>query len=211
MVLLYASAANKCILLCRSCAETLPSRVLTATCDLILVPQTGISSMADLCLSEGEKLFIIHSVEDDCRPDGRRCLQYRKFKVETDVIPNCHGSCHVRIGSTDLLIGIKMQVDEPLPESPDEGRVEFAADCSANASPIFEGRGGEEMANDLVAILTHSFVPTIDLKSLCLSAGKSVWLISIDILILEFSSKANLIDASGIGVKAALISTRLVC
>lgn len=164
--------------------------------------------MADVYLSEGEKLFIIHSVEDDCRPDGRRCLQYRKFKLEHDVMPNCHGSCHVRIGNTDLVVGIKVQVDEPLADVPDEGRVEFAADCSANASPVFEGRGGEAIANDLVAILTHSFVPTIDLKSLCLNPGKSVWLISIDILILEFSSKANLIDASAVGVKAALINTR---
>lgn len=164
--------------------------------------------MTDVCLSDGEKLYIIHSVEDDCRVDGRRCLEFRKIKLETDVIPNCHGSCHIRIGNTDLLIGVKLQVDDPDPDYPDEGRIEFSADCSANASPVFEGRGGEEIANDLVSILTNSFTPSIDLKSLCLVPHKSVWLLTVDILILEFSSKANLIDASGIGVKAALINSR---
>lgn len=164
--------------------------------------------MTDACLSEGEKLFIIHSVEDDCRTDGRKCLEYRKIQLETDVISACHGSCHVRIGNTDLLIGAKLQITEPSDDAPDEGCIEFAADSSANASPAFEGRGGEEIANDVVSILTHSFAPAIDLKSLCLIPGKSVWLINVDILILEFSSKANLIDASGIGVKAALMSTR---
>ena len=164
--------------------------------------------MADVFLSEGEKLFIIHSAEDDCRTDGRKCLEFRKIKLETDVIPACHGSCHIRIGNTDLLIGVKVQVAEPAADALDEGRIEFAADCSANASPAFEGRGGEEIANDVVSILTHSFAPAVDLKSLCLIPGKSVWLISVDILILEFSSKANLIDASGIGAKAALMNTR---
>lgn len=172
------------------------------------VSPVPVDDMADVNLSEGEKLFIIHSVEDDCRIDGRKCQEFRKIQLEMDVIPACHGSCHVRIGKTDLLVGVKLQVDEPADGAPDEGRIEFAADCSANASPAFEGRGGEEIANDVVSILTNSFAPAIDLKSLCLIPGKSVWLLSVDILILEFSSKANLIDASGIGVKAALINTR---
>jgi exosome complex component RRP42 len=164
--------------------------------------------MAEVCLSEGEKLFIIHSVSDNCRTDGRKCLEYRKIDLETDVISGCHGSCHVRIGKTDLLVGVKLQIDEPADETPDEGRIEFSADCSANASPVFEGRGGQEIANDVIAILSNSISPAIDRKGLCLIPEKAVWLISIDILILEFSSKANLIDASGIGVKAALITTR---
>ena len=166
--------------------------------------------MTDVCLSEGERLFIVSCVDDDSRVDGRRCLEWRKVKLEVDVIPNCHGSCRVRVGNTDLLVGVKLQVDEPLEDRPNEGRIEFAADCSANASPAFEGRGGDEIASDLVAILSHSFTPCMDLSSLCLIPGKSVWLVSIDVLILEFSCKANLLDASGVAVKAALMGTRYV-
>lgn len=166
--------------------------------------------MAEIILSEGEKLFMIHSVDDNCRIDGRQCLESRKYSLETSVIPNCNGSSHVRLGKTDLLVGVKAQIEVPLEDSPDEGRVEFQADCSANASPAFEGRGGEEIATELVAILSNSFIPSLDLKKLCLCPSKSAWFLTIDILILDFGSKVNLIDASGIAVKAALCNTRLV-
>ena len=166
--------------------------------------------MSEVLISEGEKLFIVHSVQDDCRVDGRKCLESRKFKVERNIIPNCHGSSHVRIGKTDLLVGVKAQVDKPDPNEANEGRLVFAADCSANASPAFEGRGGEELAAELVTILSNSFQPCLDLKCLCISPGKSVWVLTVDILILEFGSKPNLIDAAGVAVKTALADTRLV-
>lgn len=164
--------------------------------------------MSDVCISEGEKLFIIHSIEDDCRVDGRRCLESRKFKLETNIIPNCHGSSHVRIGKTDILVGVKAQIDRPDVDKADAGKLVFAADCSANASPAFEGRGGDDLAAEVVSILSNSFEPCLDLKSLCISVGKSVWNLTVDVLILEFGSKPNLFDAAGIAVKAALFDTR---
>ena len=166
--------------------------------------------MAQIVLSEGEKLFIVHSVQDDCRVDGRRCHDARRMQLETNVTANCQGSSHVRIGSTDLLIGVKVQVEEPNPDKPDQGRVEFSADCSANASPLFEGRGGEEIVEELVSVLTESFTPCLDLEVLSLISGKSAWTVYVDILILEFSSKPNLYDAAGIGIIAALRDTRCV-
>jgi len=165
--------------------------------------------MSHVFVSEGEKLFLLHSVEDDCRIDGRKCLESRRFKLETGIIANCHGSCHVRIGNTDLLVGVKANVGPPDSEDLNSGKVIFAADCSANASPVFEGRGGEELAAELVIILTKSFIPTFDLRALCVAPGKSVWILTVDILILEFGSKPNLIDAAGIAVKSALFNTRI--
>lgn len=164
--------------------------------------------MAQVVLSQGEKLFIVHAVEDDCRVDGRRCGEARRMEVETSVAANCQGSSHVRIGSTDLLVGVKVQVEEPDPDSPDQGKVDFSADCSANASPVFEGRGGEEIVDELIAILDESFIPCLDLKVLSLIPGKSCWTVYVDILILEFGSRPNLFDAAGIGIIAALRDTR---
>lgn len=166
--------------------------------------------MAQVVLSEGEKLFIQHSVQDDCRVDGRRCNEARRMLLETNVTANCQGSSHVRIGSTDLLIGIKAQVEETDPDLPDQGKVEFSADCSANASPLFEGRGGEEIVDELVSVLIESFTPSLDLKVLSLVPGKSAWTLYVDILILEFSSKPNLFDAAGVGIIAALRDTKCV-
>lgn len=164
--------------------------------------------MAQVVLSEGEKLYIVHSIQDDCRVDGRRCHDARRMQLETDVTANCQGSSHVRIGSTDLLIGVKVQVGEPEPDHPDEGRVEFSADCSANASPLFEGRGGEEIVDELISVLNESYTQALDLKVLSLIPGKSAWTLYVDILILEFSSKPNLFDAAGIGIISALLDTK---
>lgn len=160
-------------------------------------------------LSDGERLFVIHGAQQDCRTDGRTCLQQRPIQLELDVFPLCHGSAHVRVGRTDLVVGVKLQVVEPTDDAPDCGIIEFFADVSANASPEFTGRGGEEIVNELIALLGHCVTPTIDLKALCLRAGHAVWSINVDLLILEFGSKANLLDAAGIGVKAALGRTRL--
>lgn len=164
--------------------------------------------MTDVCLSEGEKIFILHGVHDNCRQDGRRCLDYRQLEIETNVNSNCHGSGHVRLGSTDVLVGIKVELGEPEEDRPNEGKIEFFADFSANASPAFEGYGGEETVNELVAILNNAITPTLNLKSLCVIPGKSVWTIYIDILILEFESKPNLFDACGVAIKAALFDTK---
>jgi exosome complex component RRP42 len=164
--------------------------------------------MAETLMSEGERLFIVHSVEDDCRVDGRRCLESRKLRLESSIMANCHGSSRIRVGKTDLLVGVKAQIESP--ETTGKARIVFAADCSANASPAFEGRGGEDLASEIVSLLQKSFEPCLDLESLCLSPGKSVWVLTVDLLILEFGSKANLIDAAGIAVKAALFDTRLV-
>lgn len=160
-------------------------------------------------LSEAERLFLVHGAQLDCRADGRTCLQQKPIELEFDIFPLCHGSAHVRVGRTDLVVGVKLQVVEPQPHSPDCGILEFNADVSANASPEFTGRGGEEIVNELVALLEHCVTPTIDLKALCLRAGHAVWALHVDLLILEFGSKANLLDAAGIGVKAALGRTRL--
>lgn len=159
-------------------------------------------------LSQGEKLFILHGIQEDCRPDGRRCFDYRQTEIETNVISNCHGSAHVRIGSTDILVGVKAELTAPSKDEPNEGMVEFSADFSANASPAFEGHGGEAIVNELVSVLNHSVLGAIDKSKLCVVPARSVWTLFVDILVLEFASKPNLFDASGIGVKAALFDTK---
>jgi len=37
------------------------------------------------------------------------------------------------------------------------GRIEFFVDCSANATPEFEGRGGEDLALEIAQTLSHAY------------------------------------------------------
>ena len=107
-----------------------------------------------------------------------------------------------------MLVGIKAVIEKPLPTAKDEGRLEFFVDCSANASPVFEGRGGHNLALELSGALARTFCQgTLDLCSLCVIPGKTCWVLYIDALILECGG--NLFDAISIAIKAALHDTRL--
>lgn len=165
--------------------------------------------MADIDLSEAEKTYIIQGIQDDFRTDGRSCLDYRLIELETDIVSSCNGSSHVRLANTDILVGVKAELDEPDPIKPNEGKIKIFVDCSANADPEFEGRGGEDIAADISMILSQAYSGPrcLDLKSLCIIPGKQVWILYIDVVILECGG--SLLDAASIAVKAALFNTKI--
>jgi len=164
--------------------------------------------MASLVLSEEEKHFIISGVEEDFRTDGRSCEDYRTLNVQTGIVSNTNGSAQVKLAGTNVLVGVKAVIAEPLPSTQNQGRIEFFVDCSANASPVFEGRGGNNLAMELSGALQRTFCQgTLDLSSLCVIPGKTCWVLYIDALILECGG--NLFDAISIAIKAALHDSRI--
>uniref|UniRef100_A0A6I8NSE3 Ribosomal RNA-processing protein 42 n=1 Tax=Ornithorhynchus anatinus TaxID=9258 RepID=A0A6I8NSE3_ORNAN len=164
--------------------------------------------MASVTLSEAEKVYIVHGVQEDLRVDGRSCEDYRCAEVETDVVSNTSGSARVKLGHTDILVGVKAEMGTPKLEKPKEGFLEFFVDCSANAAPEFEGRGGDELGTEIANTLYRIFnnKSSIDLESLCISPREHCWVLYVDVLLLECGG--NLFDAISIAVKAALFNTR---
>lgn len=61
----------------------------------------------------------------------------------------------------------------------------IAAFSSANATPEFEGRGGEglgiELSNTLYKVFSNKH--SVDLKSLCISPGENCWVLYVDVLV----------------------------
>uniref|UniRef100_A0A3B4YT12 Ribosomal RNA-processing protein 42 n=1 Tax=Seriola lalandi dorsalis TaxID=1841481 RepID=A0A3B4YT12_SERLL len=165
--------------------------------------------MATVKVSEAEKVYILHGIRDDLRVDGRGCEDYRHMEVETDVVSNTDGSAKVSLGHTVVLVGIKAEIGKPRPMVPNEGYLEFFVDCSANATPEFEGRGGEELGTELSNTLYKVFnnKHSVDLKGLCISAGEHCWVLYVDVLLLQCDG--NLYDAISIAVKAALFNTKI--
>ena len=97
--------------------------------------------MATIEISEAEKVYVLHGVQDDVRVDGRGRKEMRPLKFETELVTHANGSAHLRLANTDVLVGVKAELDL-------EGQgkdIEFFVDCSANATPDFEGRGGETL------------------------------------------------------------------
>ncbi|OWK02780.1 hypothetical protein Celaphus_00010626 [Cervus elaphus hippelaphus] len=145
--------------------------------------------------------------QEDLRVDGRGCEDYRCVEVETDVVSNTSGSARVKLGHTDILVGVKAEMGTPKLEKPNEGYLEFFVDCSASATPEFEGRGGDDLGTEIANTLYRIFnKSSIDLESLCISPREHCWALYVDVLLLECGG--NLFDAISIAVKAALFNTR---
>lgn len=131
------------------------------------------------------------------------------MELETGIVVHANGSARLRLANSDILATVKAEIDAPLPNRPNEGKLEFFIDCSANATPQFEGRGGEELAMDISNTLQRTFLSphAFDLKSLCILSQQQCWKLYIDILILECGG--NLYDTVSIAVKAALFDLKL--
>lgn len=131
------------------------------------------------------------------------------MELEMDIVNNASGSARLRLANSDILVGVKTEVDVPFADKFNEGKLEFFVDCSANATPEFEGRGGEELGTEIANMLVKSYQSAncLDMKKLCILEHKQCWKLFIDILILECGG--NLFDAVSIAVKAALYNTKI--
>lgn len=129
--------------------------------------------------------------------------------LETNVIASASGSSRFCLANSDIVVGIKPEIDVPLPNKPNEGKIEFFVDCSANAMLDFEGRGGEELALEISNCLriTYSSPHAFDLRSLCILPKHQCWKLYVDVLILQCAG--NLYDAISLAIKSAIYNTKI--
>lgn len=50
------------------------------------------------------------------------------MEIETGIVSNASGSARLRLANTDVLVGVKTEIDEPNPRSPNHGKIEFYVD-----------------------------------------------------------------------------------
>lgn len=92
-----------------------------------------------MSISDGEKCFISKCVSLDSRIDGRRSLQFRPIHIQRNVVSQATGSSRVRLGNTEVYVGIKVEIGEPNKEHPDCGKIEFFVDyvpCGAQTIEV---------------------------------------------------------------------------
>src|SRR3989344_3464075 len=82
--------------------------------------------------------YINSLFEQDKRVDGRRVDEYREVIIEKNISKNAEGSARCKIGDTEVIVGIKMDIGTPYPDSPDEGSIIVTAELTPMASPDFE-------------------------------------------------------------------------
>src|SRR2546428_13497631 len=72
------------------------------------------------------------------RNDGRRFDEPRPLVIQKNYIKNAEGSARIQLGNTDVLVGVKIDVGEPYPDTPNQGVLSTSAELIPMASPNFE-------------------------------------------------------------------------
>ena len=155
------------------------------------------------------KDYILNQIKNNERCDGRKLEELRKIVIETGVSANAEGSARVKVGKTEIIAGIKMDLAEPYPDSADKGVLTSSAEFLPLASPDFEaGRPGDTEV-ELGRVVDRGIreAGVIDFKKLCIVEGEKVWRVFLDILVLNHDG--NLIDASGIAAMAAILDAKM--
>jgi exosome complex component RRP42 len=145
--------------------------------------------------------------EEGKRFDSRNLTDIRDVEVSYNVSKKAEGSAKVKIGKTEVVVGVKLQTGEPYPDSPDRGNLMVSGDLLPLASPRFEsgppGFDAIELPRLVDRVIRASDM--IELDKLVIKEGELVWTVIIDIY--PINDDGNLIDASTIGAAAALMQT----
>ncbi len=152
---------------------------------------------------------IISLLNADTRLDGRKLTEYRKpIELEYNVAKTAEGSARVKIGETDVIVGVKMEVGEPYPDMPDEGTIIVGAELLPLSNPEFELGPPGIQAIELARVVDRGIRESkaIDFKKLCIDSGKKVWIVIVDIC--PINDAGNLFDASSLAALAALRDTK---
>lgn len=153
--------------------------------------------------------YIVNLAKNGKRVDERKFEDFRNIEIETGVISKAEGSARVKIGNTLVIAGIKMDVGEPYSDSPDSGVMSTAAELIPMASPDFEAGPPREDAIELARVVDRGIRESeiIETDKLCIEPGEKVWIIFIDIHILDYDG--NLFDTASLASLAALMTAKV--
>ncbi|MDI6642940.1 MAG: exosome complex protein Rrp42 [Candidatus Hodarchaeaceae archaeon] len=159
-------------------------------------------------VSSVKRNYIADLALHEKRLDGRTFDQFREISVEKGLIKSANGSARVKIGKTQVLVGVKIEHAEPFPDTPESGVLMVNAELLPLASPTFEPGRPDENAIELARVVDRCIreSETIDLEKLGIKPGEDVWAVFIDIYVLDHDG--NLIDASALAAMAALLNVK---
>jgi len=138
------------------------------------------------------------------RFDGRGLEEFRKITIEKDISKKAEGSVRVKLGKSEVLVGVKMNVVTPYPDSQDQGVLMTTAELLPLSSERFENGPPKFPAIEMGRVIDRGLRESgfIDFKKLCIVEGEKVWNIFVDIY--SINEDGNLLDAGMIGAIAAL-------
>jgi exosome complex component RRP42 len=153
--------------------------------------------------------YIRNLVASGKRQDGRAFDQLRPIQITKGYAKDkACGSAYVKLGDTEVIAGISMDVGEPYDDSPKSGVMSTSTEFRPIAHPTFESGPPREDAIEVARVVDRGIRESkcIDFEKLFIEEGK-IWMVFIDIHILNYDG--NLIDAAGIAAISAILDARM--
>lgn len=153
--------------------------------------------------------YILKLLEKDERLDGRKLDQFREISIEKNIIATAEGSAKVKLGKTEVIVGVKMNFGEPFPDMPDAGVLRTEAELMPMAHPDFTSGPPGEDATEIARVIDRGIreSESIDVEKLCITKGEKVWSVFVDFY--PINHDGNLIDAGSLAAIVALKNTRI--
>lgn len=155
-------------------------------------------------MNEKNQSQIIKYLDKGIRYDGRKLDQFRDVQIEYGVSNSAEGSARVKIGGTEVIAGVKMAVEKPYPDTPNEGMLMVGVELLPLSNPNFESGPPDIKAIELARVVDRGIRESkaIDNKELCIIEGEKVWSVMIDVC--TINDEGNLLDCSGLAALAAI-------
>ncbi len=159
--------------------------------------------MAKDVVADLKRDYITRMLAKGMRSDGRQFDQMRPLKVETNYVGSAQGSAFVQLGNTKVVVGVKLILGEPFPDTPNTGVLTTNAELIPMASETFESGPPDETAIEVARVIDRGIREghAVELEKLCLEPGKRVWIMFVDVHVIDYDG--NLFDAANIGANAA--------
>lgn len=138
------------------------------------------------------------------RIDGRTATDAREVDID---MAFKNGHARIRIGKTIVSVSVEGQIVIPAQDRPNEGRFFFNTEIGSLANPALYDNGkptllNVSLTNYVERVLRGS--KAIDVESLCILGGKSVWSIRIEIHVL--CDDGGLFDACSLAALCGIIN-----
>ena len=152
---------------------------------------------------------IIELLSSNQRFDGRGLTDYREITFDVNIIEEAAGSALVSIGNSKVITGIKIEIGKPFSDKPNEGVITTNVELAPLAHSTFEPGPPSVNAIELARVVDRGIRESkaIDLKKLCVIPGKQVFVVFIDICVLNHDG--NLFDTSALASVLALRNAKM--
>lgn len=162
----------------------------------------------DIILHSIRKSYMVALLANGERLDGRGFYDYRHIELHKGLIETADGSALAKIGSTQVIAGVKFDVVEPFPSDPDKGVFVTNAELLPLASSRFDPGPPREESIEFARVVDRAIrsAEIIDVESFFLEEGKVLGLF-LDLYVLDYGG--NMVDAAALAALAALMNTKI--